>query len=107
MNNFGVIELASTKTSHAPGWAYVPDVGPAPSTTIVAGNRKRAARNQQGASGGDLSARFDAKIRREIESLDRDNARDISITVPGRANRGGMYGHGRTGRWWRWQDRHD
>ena len=88
MNNFGVIELASTKTSHAPGWAYVPDVAHTPSTTIVPGNRKRAARNQAAASGTDLSARFDAKIRKEIESLDRDNARDVSIVVPGKANKG-------------------
>ncbi|KAJ2906067.1 hypothetical protein MKZ38_003104 [Zalerion maritima] len=91
MNNFGVIELASTKTTHAPGWAYVPDVAPAAAaaSASVSGNRKRAARNQQASSGGgaNLSARFDAKVRKEIEVLDRDNARDVNIPVPGKGNR--------------------
>ncbi|KAI1394129.1 uncharacterized protein F4822DRAFT_37429 [Hypoxylon trugodes] len=88
MNNFGVIELASTKTTNAPGWAYVPDTGPHPSTQIQPGNRKRAARNANQASTSalyaDADARQEAKLRREIEALDRDNYhRDASgIPIP-------------------------
>lgn len=86
MNNFGVIEVASTKTTNAPGWAYVPDTAPAaplptPSTTT---NRKRA-RNTTAAnlSYADLNARQEAKIRKELETLDRDNQlKDVNIGIP-------------------------
>jgi zinc finger HIT domain-containing protein 1 len=96
MNNFGVIEVASAKTTNAPGWAYVPDTGPALShASSAAGGaqpRKRA-RNAGAAnlSHADLTARQQAKVRRELEVLDRDNARDVSIPVPPKA------GHSRTG----------
>ncbi|OTA99572.1 hypothetical protein M426DRAFT_325041 [Hypoxylon sp. CI-4A] len=88
MNNFGVVELASTKTTNAPGWAYVPDTTPnlAAAMPLQPGNRKRAARNQATASTSavyaDADARQEAKLRREIEALDRDNYhRDVSIPV--------------------------
>ncbi|OTA69400.1 hypothetical protein K449DRAFT_418825 [Hypoxylon sp. EC38] len=89
MNNFGVIELATTKTTNAPGWAYVPDTAPniaAPASSLQSGNRKRAARNQATASTSalyaDADARQEAKLRREIEALDRDNYhRDVNIPV--------------------------
>ncbi|KAI8948900.1 hypothetical protein F4801DRAFT_433204 [Xylaria longipes] len=103
MNNFGVIELASAKTTAAPGWAYVPDRQPhhaaPPSTT----NRKRA---RAAASGGgaplslaDANARQEAKARREIEILDRDNARDAQVGIPAKPGGGGGGGGGisRTG----------
>ncbi|KAL3961759.1 hypothetical protein ACCO45_003282 [Purpureocillium lilacinum] len=87
MNNFGVIELAGAKTTAAPGWAYVPDVGPAAAVQQPA-NRKRA-RNAPGGnlSIGDLSARQEAKARKEIEALDRDGARDASIPLPVKSGR--------------------
>ncbi|KAI1660057.1 hypothetical protein F4813DRAFT_350819 [Daldinia decipiens] len=91
MNNFGVIELASTKTTNAPGWAYVPDTTPhlaaaaAAAASLQTGNRKRAARNQvtnTSALYADADARQEAKLRREIEALDRDNYhRDVSIPI--------------------------
>ncbi|KAI6093593.1 hypothetical protein F4821DRAFT_2289 [Hypoxylon rubiginosum] len=94
MNNFGVIELATTKTTNAPGWAYVPDTAPslAAASSLQPGNRKRAARNQGGASTSvlyaDADARQDAKLRREIEALDRDNyQRDGGIPIPASARR--------------------
>ncbi|KAI1804164.1 hypothetical protein F4811DRAFT_521783 [Daldinia bambusicola] len=91
MNNFGVIELASTKTTNAPGWAYVPDTTPhlaaaaAAAASLQTGNRKRAARNQAANTSAlyaDADARQEAKLRREIEALDRDNYhRDVSIPI--------------------------
>ncbi|KAI1461977.1 hypothetical protein F4805DRAFT_189573 [Annulohypoxylon moriforme] len=87
MNNFGVIELATAKTTHAPGWAYVPDTAPSlAATAIQPGHRKRAARNQNTASTSalyaDADARQEAKLRREIEALDRDNyGRDVNIPI--------------------------
>ncbi|KAH9909041.1 hypothetical protein F4778DRAFT_715030 [Xylariomycetidae sp. FL2044] len=98
MNNFGVIELASTKTTNAPGWAYVPDttnttasssVHRHPSASTSISRNKRAARNTgAGLSNADISTRQEAKIRRELEALDRDNLRaDVSIPVP--AKKGG------------------
>ncbi|KAI1356636.1 hypothetical protein F5Y01DRAFT_113 [Xylaria sp. FL0043] len=98
MNNFGVIEIASAKTTNAPGWAYVPDRQPhhhhhlsaAPATTS---NRKRARAAASGAgvqlSLADANARQEAKARREIEILDRDNARDVQIAIPAKASRTG------------------
>ncbi|KAL1880801.1 hypothetical protein VTK73DRAFT_4971 [Phialemonium thermophilum] len=84
MNNFGVIEVASTKTAHAPGWAYVPDtaINPPVFQTTTQNSRKRSARNQGGLSVSDASARHHAKIRKELELLDRDNQRDVNIPVP-------------------------
>ncbi|KAI0818260.1 hypothetical protein GGR55DRAFT_624429 [Xylaria sp. FL0064] len=100
MNNFGVIEIASAKTTNAPGWAYVPDRQPhhhhlsaAPATTS---NRKRARAAASGAgvqlSLADANARQEAKARREIEILDRDNARDVQIAIPAKALRTGGAG---------------
>ncbi|KAK3941583.1 hypothetical protein QBC46DRAFT_353226 [Diplogelasinospora grovesii] len=89
MNNFGVIELASTKTTHAPGWAYVPDTGPSQAAAALAPtNRKRAARNNQNTlSYSDVSARQDVKIRKELEQLDKDTHKDVNIPIPAKAGR--------------------
>ncbi|RDA92326.1 hypothetical protein CP533_3289 [Ophiocordyceps camponoti-saundersi (nom. inval.)] len=87
MNNFGVIELAGGKTTTAPGWAYVPDTGPSQGGPSQPANRKRA-RSGPGStrlSLGDVSARQEAKTRKEVEALDRDWGRDNSIPLPGRA----------------------
>ncbi|KAK1754873.1 hypothetical protein QBC47DRAFT_382027 [Echria macrotheca] len=87
MNNFGVIEVASTKTTRAPGWAYVPDVGPSGAQAALPTNRKRAARNQSGLSLSDASARQDAKIRKDLEALDRDTHKDVVIPIPTKGGR--------------------
>jgi zinc finger HIT domain-containing protein 1 len=95
MNNFGVIEIASAKTTSAPGWAYVPDSGRVPTNTAATSNRKRGARNAAAGGGGaplshaDANARQEAKARREIEILDRDNARDVHIAIPAKKSGGG------------------
>lgn len=107
MNNFGVIEVASTKTTNAPGWAYVPDVAGSsnPSKSVSAvhlhvNRSKRAARqaNTTGAAHhNDVSARHDAKLYKEIEQLQRDGlgARDVQIPIPsgGRDRDGKIRGH--------------
>ncbi|PHH80050.1 hypothetical protein CDD80_3039 [Ophiocordyceps camponoti-rufipedis] len=88
MNNFGVIEVTGGKKTSAPGWAYVPDVGPGPVSGAApqAGNRKRA-RSGPRLSLGDVSARQEAKTRKEVEALDRDGGRDNSIPLPVRSGR--------------------
>lgn len=87
MNNFGVIEVASAKTTNAPGWAYVPDTAASsvPSQSVSAvhlhvNRNKRAARQANNNGGGsaaqlhnDVSARHDAKLQKEIEQLQRDS----------------------------------
>lgn len=88
MNNFGVVEVASTRTTNAPGWAYVPDTGINPAVAALQPtNRKRAARNNR-VSGKpsltDLSARQEAAVRKEVEQLDRDAFKDAAIPVPAR-----------------------
>lgn len=97
MNNFGVIEVASTKTTHAPGWAYVPDTPASniPSQSVSAvhlhvNRNKRAARNNNAAAGSVAASSFavnerhDAKLQKEIEQLQRDSlgGRDAQIPIP-------------------------
>ncbi|OAA45516.1 HIT zinc finger family protein [Metarhizium rileyi] len=89
MNNFGVIELAGAKTTSAPGWAYVPDTAIAPgSAGIQPANRKRA-RNPTGGgpSLGDLTARQETKIRKEVEVLGKDGSKDNTIPLPVKSGR--------------------
>ncbi|KAK1636943.1 hypothetical protein BDP81DRAFT_319893 [Colletotrichum phormii] len=89
MNNFGVYELASNKVTNAPGWAYVPDTGLNPAAAALQpANRKRAARSKANPSASDLTVRQEAKIRKELEQLDRDGGRDASIPIPAKAARG-------------------
>ncbi|GKT41968.1 uncharacterized protein ColSpa_02149 [Colletotrichum spaethianum] len=89
MNNFGVYELASAKVTSAPGWAYVPDTGVNPAAAALQPtNRKRAARGKANPSASDLTVRQEAKIRKELEQLDRDGGRDASIPIPARGSRG-------------------
>lgn len=91
MNNFGVFEVASAKKTNAPGWAYVPDTSFQPaSTALQPANRKRA-RKAAGPSLGDLSARQEAKIRKEVEALQIDGARDNTIPVPVRSGSRGKH----------------
>lgn len=99
MNNFGVIEVASTKTTNAPGWAYVPDTPASaiPSQSVSAvhlhvNRNKRAARNANGNAGGSVAAatfavneRHDAKLQKDIEQLQRDSLggrADAQIPIP-------------------------
>ncbi|KAK0729158.1 hypothetical protein B0T21DRAFT_370462, partial [Apiosordaria backusii] len=84
MNNFGVIEVAGTANKATPGWAYVPDTGPALPAALQPKNRKRAAaaRNQPGLSLSDLTARQENKLRKDLEALNKDNHRDVNIPVP-------------------------
>ncbi|KAK4176315.1 hypothetical protein QBC36DRAFT_10332 [Triangularia setosa] len=82
MNNFGVIEVAGTATKATPGWAYVPDTGPALPVALQPKNRKRAARNQPGLSLSDLTVRQENKLRKDLEALNKDNHRDVSIPIP-------------------------
>ncbi|KAH6675697.1 hypothetical protein B0J14DRAFT_370373 [Halenospora varia] len=76
--NFGVLEVANSRATAAPGWAYVPDTGVNASVTALQ-PRKRA-RNQT--AGTDTTAKQDAKILRELAALDRENHKDVSILVP-------------------------
>lgn len=88
MNNFGVVEIAGAKTTLAPGWAYVPVTGPHPSS-LQPTNRKRARNAASGPSIGDLTARQEAKQRKEVEALERDGNRDNTIPIPVKAGRKG------------------
>ncbi|CRK15374.1 hypothetical protein BN1723_017424, partial [Verticillium longisporum] len=85
-NNFGVIEVAGAKTKSAPGWAYVPDTGVNPAAAALQpSNRKRARNQAANPSGADLSVRQEAKIRKEVEALDRESNRDAGIPIPPKA----------------------
>ncbi|KAJ4397156.1 hypothetical protein N0V93_001380 [Gnomoniopsis smithogilvyi] len=108
MDNFGVIEVASAKTTNAPGWAYVPDTGTSsvPSQSVSAvhlhvNRNKRAARQSNAATGSsaqhhnDISARHDSKLQKEIEQLQRDSLSNVQIPIPsgGRDKDGKIRGH--------------
>jgi zinc finger HIT domain-containing protein 1 len=81
MINFGVREVANSKATTAPGWAYVPDLAPNSAVTALQ-PRKRARNASSGASLHETTARQDAKILRELAALDRENHRDVNIPVP-------------------------
>lgn len=102
-NNFGVVEIASTRTTTAPGWAYVPDTGgPAPREYVpgvlqTAGRKRTAAAAGRAGGAGtvaDASSRREAKIQKEIEALDRENPRDVAIPVPAPAGASQTQGQG-------------
>ncbi|KAL5614702.1 hypothetical protein BROUX41_004797 [Berkeleyomyces rouxiae] len=89
-NNFGVVEIASKRMTSAPGWAYVPDLGPAAAAAAAgsaAGGRKRAARNLPGLSAHDQGAREEARVAKELQALDREGNRDATIAVPASTGR--------------------
>ncbi|MCJ1386994.1 hypothetical protein MMC17_010123 [Xylographa soralifera] len=90
------IEVLPNSTSiSAPGWTYVPDTGYDPSKApIQAGPRKRNARIA-GTSGGDTTARQNNAILKRLADLDKDNSKDVHISIPhkqkeagGRASKG-------------------
>lgn len=86
MDLFGVQELPNSKSISAPGYAFVPDLGPHSSTT--AASRKRGARKELSSTAGERTAASDAKILRELAALDKESARDVVIPVPIRARDG-------------------
>jgi len=84
------IEVLPNSTSiSAPGWTYVPDTGYDPSKApIQAGPRKRNARIA-GTSGGDTTARQNNAILKRLADLDKDNSKDVHISVPNKQKDGG------------------
>ncbi|CAG8949642.1 hypothetical protein HYFRA_00007876 [Hymenoscyphus fraxineus] len=90
--NFGVLEIANSKATAAPGWAYVPDTGvgvSAPAVTALQPGRAKRARNLTLATAGDTTAKQDAKLLRGLEELTRENHREVQIPIAGRANQKG------------------
>lgn len=78
------VEVIPNSTSQsAPGWAYVPDNGYDPSKVAIqpSGARKRAARASALAI-GDTTTRQQSAILKHLAELDKDNHRDVNITVP-------------------------
>ncbi|MCJ1395824.1 hypothetical protein MMC18_008710 [Xylographa bjoerkii] len=92
------IEVLPNSTSlSAPGWAYVPDTGYDPSKApIQAGPRKRNARIA-GTSGGDTTARQNNAILKRLADLDKDNSKDVHISIPNKQkDAGGRASKGKT-----------
>jgi zinc finger HIT domain-containing protein 1 len=87
MLNFGVREVANSKSISAPGWAYVPDTGVNASVAANQPTSRKRARNQPLPSAHETTAKQDAKILRELAALDRDAPRDV-VPVPVRARDG-------------------
>jgi hypothetical protein len=82
MINFGVREVANSRATAAPGWAYVPDTGLNASVAALQPSSRTRVRNQPTASLHETTAKQEAKILRELAALDRENHRDVSIPVP-------------------------
>jgi hypothetical protein len=82
MINFGVREVANSKSVAAPGWAYVPDTGVNTSVAAFQPSSRKRARNQPVASQHETTAKQDARILRELAALERESHRDVSIPVP-------------------------
>ncbi|KAL2870768.1 putative HIT finger domain protein [Aspergillus lucknowensis] len=76
--------LPNTSTSHAtPGWTYVPDKGfdPAKAAITPSLGRKRGIRDP---ARTDVSSRQANAIVRHLAELDRENHRDVAISIPPR-----------------------
>lgn len=87
MNLFGVVEIPTSKSIDKPGWAYVGEsLGPTPGTATT--SRKRAARSQPYGSATENTAKQDARILRDLATLDKESHRDVTIPVPVRARDG-------------------
>lgn len=82
MINFGVREVANSRATAAPGWAYVPDTNVNASVTALQSSSRTRVRNQPTTSLHETTAKQEAKILRELAALDRENHRDVSIPVP-------------------------
>lgn len=80
--NFGVLEVANSKATAAPGWAYVPDTGVNASVAALQPGRSKRARNQNIATTSDTTAKQDAKLIRELEELTKENHREVVIPIP-------------------------
>ncbi|MCJ1473339.1 hypothetical protein MMC13_001990 [Lambiella insularis] len=91
------IEVLPNSTSiSAPGWAYVPDTGYDPSKAPIqaSGSRKRNARIA-GPGGGDTTARQNNAILKRLADLDKDNSKDVHISIPNK-NKDGRAAKGKT-----------
>jgi hypothetical protein len=82
MINFGVREVADSKATAAPGWAYVPDTGVNTSVSALQPARNKRQRTQLAPNQHETTAKQDAKILRELTALDRESHREVLIPVP-------------------------
>ncbi len=77
--------LPQTTTTSAPGWAYVPDTGYDPSKAAIlpTGARQRAATRVSAVGDGlETSVRQQNAITKHLVELDKDNHRDVVISIP-------------------------
>ncbi|MCJ1480997.1 hypothetical protein MMC06_001153 [Schaereria dolodes] len=90
--------LPNSSSISAPGWAYVPDTGYDPSKAAIqpSGARKRNARIS-GITGGDTTARQNNALLKRLADLDKDNHKDVQITLPPKQKgAGGRVSKGKT-----------
>ena len=82
MASFGVREVADSKATAAPGWAYVADTGVNASVAALQPARNKRQRTQLASNQHETTAKQDAKILRELAALDRESHREVPIAVP-------------------------
>lgn len=95
LNTMPLIEVLPNSSSvSAPGWAYVPDTGYDPSKApIQPSARKRNARTT-GPGGGDTTIKQNTALLKHLAYLDKDNHKDVQISLPARVKEGGGRGNG-------------
>ncbi|KAJ5669698.1 hypothetical protein N7462_010768 [Penicillium macrosclerotiorum] len=77
------VQLLPDSSSHAtPGWTYVADRGFDPAKAAMAPSLGRKRGIRDAGKGGDISSRRANAIVRHLAELDRENHRDVQITVP-------------------------
>ena len=85
--------LPNSSSVSAPGWAYVPDTGYDPSKApIQPSARKRNARTT-GPGGGDTTVKQNNALLKRLADLDKDNHKDVQISLPARVTEGGGRGN--------------
>lgn len=79
----GVEVLPNSTTIKTPGWALVPDTGHGPSQVASQATTKRGrAARASNSGGGDTTARQQNIVLKHLADLDRENHRDVQISVP-------------------------
>lgn len=85
--------LPNSSSVSAPGWAYVPDTGYDPSKAPIQPTARKRNARITGLAGGDTTLKQSNALLKRLADLDKDNHKDVQITLPARVKDGGGRGN--------------
>ncbi|KAL9119019.1 MAG: hypothetical protein Q9187_004427 [Circinaria calcarea] len=81
--------LPNSSSVSAPGWAYVPDTGYDPSKAPIQPTARKRNARITGLAGGDTTVKQNNALLKRLGDLDKDNHKDVQISLPARVRDGG------------------